>query len=421
MGCSGQPDAASTKPVSQSTSKSSGGSGGTSDASGGTTSGGTSSGGTSSAGTSGGAASGGTSSDGATGGTVGNVTGGGAGMLGLGGLGGTATGSGGLGARGGKGGGSTAGTAGKAGNGGAAGMPATSGSGGGPTVGGCSMFTPDDAWNQDISQETADADWTSRLQKMVGNIKIHPDYGNDGSTLYGIPVGVVPQTQPLLPVTFDWYPDESDPGPYPFPSPADALIEGGDAMNCDGDCHLLVVQQGTCQLYEGYACHYDAGWHCGNGAHWDLTKNSYGQRPKGWTSADAAGLAIAPGILRYDEVRAGAVLHAIRFTTACTRANFVKPATHDAVPSSCDPNDPNSPPMGLRVRLKADYDASALSASAQVVVAAMKRFGMILADNGSNFYFQGEANAGWTDDDISPLKTVPASAFEVVTVPPLEN
>src|SRR3954468_12631212 len=283
------------------------------------------------------------------------------------------------------------------------------------------MFPTDDAWNQNISGAKADASWTTHLQNMVKGVKLHPDYGNDGSTLYGIPVGVVPKDQLALPVVFDWYADESDPGPYPFPSPASAIIEGGDAMNCDGDCHLLVVQQGTCQLYEGYACHYEAGWHCGNGAHWDLTKNGYGQRPKGWTSADAAGLAIAPGILRYDEVRAGAVKHAIRFTTACTRQNFVAPATHEAVPSDCDPNDPDSPPMGLRVRLKADYDISALSTSAQVVLTAMKRYGMILADNGSNFYFQGEANAGWTDDDIEPLKTVPASAFEAVAVPPLEN
>jgi hypothetical protein len=409
--CSGTPDTSGGKPVSQSSSKSSGGSGGTGDGTGGSgANGGSSNGAT--GGSSKGGATGGSSSSGATGGTLGGATGGGAGMLGLGGT----LGLGGLGGSAGKGSGGTAGDSGSSGSSGSGGA-----AGDAPTVGGCAMFPPDDEWNKDVSQEQADAGWTTKLQTMVGNIKIHPDYGNDGSTLYGIPVGVVPATQALLPVVFDWYPDESDPGPYPFPDPAAAMIEGGDAMNCDGDCHLLVVQQGSCQLYEGYACHYDAGWHCGNGAHWDLTKDSYGQRPKGWTSADAAGLAIAPGVLRYDEVRAGAVNHAIRFTTACTRANFVKPATHDAVPSSCDASDPNSPPMGLRVRLKADYDISALSASAQTVLSAMKRYGMILADNGSNFYFQGEANAGWTQDDIEPLKTVPASAFEVVTVPPLEN
>jgi hypothetical protein len=403
IGCSGQAEDTSGKPVTQGTSKGSGGSGG---------GGGTESG---TGGSSGGRA--GSPETSGAGGSMSGATGGGAGVSSKGGSGGMLAGSAGSGGKGGSG------TAGKGGSSGEAGSAGTSGAGagGGPTVGGCSMFPPDDAWNTDISQEAVDSQWTTRLNTMVGNVKIHPDYGNDGTTLYGIPVGIVPQSQPLLPVVFDWYPDESDPGPYPFPSPADAKIEGGDAMNCDGDCHLLVVQQGSCQLYEGYACHYDAGWHCGNGAHWDLTKDSYGQRPKGWTSADAAGLAIAPGVLRYDEVRAGAVNHAIRFTTACTRGNFVAPATHLAVPSACDANDPNSPPMGLRVRLKADYDISALSKSAQVVLTAMKRYGMILADNGSNFYFQGEANAGWTDDDISPLKTVPASAFEVVTVPPLEN
>jgi hypothetical protein len=403
LGCSGTPEDLAGKAVSQGTSKGSGGSGGSGAATG------AGRGGSSSSRAGASSNQGGASSSGATGGTLG-VMGGGAGRLGKGGAGG-ALGVAGLGGKGMGGSSSSAGAAGGSGD----------DAGGGPTVGGCSMFPADDAWNQDISGAKADATWTTHLQNMVKGTKLHPDYGNDGSTLYGIPVGVVPKDQPALPVVFDWYADESDPGPYPFPSPAAAKIEGGDAMNCDGDCHLLVVQQGTCQLYEGYACHYDGGWHCGNGAHWDLTKDGYGQRPKGWTSADAAGLAIAPGILRYDEVRAGEVKHAIRFTTACTRANFVAPATHEAVPSDCDPQDPDSPPMGLRVRLKADYDISALPKSAQVVLTAMKRYGMILADNGSNFYFQGEANAGWTDDDIEPLKTVPASAFEAVAVPSLEH
>jgi hypothetical protein len=333
--------------------------------------------------------------------------GGSSGLAGLGGL-GSLGGLGGLG-------GSGSHECGCAGKPAAAGAPAS----GVPVVGGCAMFPPNDDWNRDVSSDSADAAWTLRLQNLVGNVKIHPDYGGDASALYGIPVGVVPQDQPLLPVTFDWYPEESDPGPYPFPSPAEALIEGGDAMNCDGDCHLLVVQQGSCQLYEGYACRWENGWHCGNGAHFDLTRVSYGQRPMGWTSADAAGLAIAPGIVRYDEVRAGAVNHAIRFTVDCTKGAFVKPASHEAVPGGCSDTDPNAPPMGLRVRLKADYDTSKAPAGAQVVLTAMKRYGMILADNGSNFYFQGEANLGWTEDDIEPLKGVPASAFEVVSVPPL--
>jgi hypothetical protein len=288
-----------------------------------------------------------------------------------------------------------------------------------PQIGGCDVFSADDAWNKDISKEPVDPGWTTKLAALVGDINLHPDYGNSGTEHYGIPVGVVPESQPLVPVTFDYYPEESDPGPYPFPGPADAKIEGGTAEACDGDCHFLVVQSGTCLLYEGYACSYDSGWRCGNGAIWDLTKNSYGQRPKGWTSADAAGLAIAPGLIRYDEVRAGEIRHAIRFTVDCTRANFVAPATHQAVPGGC--SDPNAPPMGLRVRLRADYDISGLSKSAQVVARAMQRYGLLLADNGSNFYFQGEDNPGWTEDDVEPLKTIPASAFEAITPPPLED
>jgi hypothetical protein len=322
--------------------------------------------------------------------------------------------------------GGTATTGGVTTGGAAAGVSGTTGASGSPTavpgkpgeVGGCKMFPAEDAWNLDISHVAVDPTWTKKVQDLVGAAKIHPDYGVDGQDLYGIPINVVPQTQPLAPVTFDGYADESDPGPYPFPGPSAVIIEGNNPMSCDGDCHLLVVQQGACVLYEGYACEYrNDGWHCSNGARWDLTKNSYGQRPVGWTSSDAAGLAIAPGILRYDEVRAGEVTHAIRFTLKCSTDKYVSPATHQAVPGGCDKS--TAPPMGTRVRLKADYDISKLSVSAQVVLKAMKKYGMILADNGSNFYFQGQANRGWTDDDIEPLKGVPASAFEVVSMPPL--
>ena len=272
-----------------------------------------------------------------------------------------------------------------------------------------------------MSAVPVDGEWTARIQALVGDVDLHPDYGVDGSTLYGIPINVVPATQPAVPIVFDWYEDESDPGPYPFPSPSEIAIEGQSPMSCDGDCHVLVVQEGTCVLYEGYACEYQSdGWHCGNGAKWDLTRLSYGQRPMGWTSADAAGLAIMPGLVRYAEVRAGAIHHAIRFTLPCTRPNYVNPASHYAVPGGCDENDPNAPPMGLRVRLRADFDDSRFPASARVVTTAIKRYGMILADNGSSFYFQGDANPGWTEDDIEPLKSIPASAFEAIDVPPLE-
>jgi len=340
-------------------------------------------GGQSSGGTGSGAVSGGTSAGGATGR---------AGMSAAGGSGGSATGSG--------------GTPGKPG-----------------TVGGCSVFTADDDWNKDISSATVDATWTMHVQTVLSSgLHLHPDYGNSGTEHYGIPINVVPQSQPAVKVTFDDYPDESDPGPYPFPDPGTAKIEGGTPMDCSGDCHFLTVQSGTCMLYEGYGCSYSSGWHCANGAKWDLTKKSYGQRPKGWTSADAAGLAIMPGLVRLDEVRAGAITHAIRFTMDCSRPNFVAPATHQAVPGSCDPNNPNSPPMGLRVRLnKTKFDISKLSASAQVVAKAMQTYGLILADNGSDFYFQGEDNPGWTEQDVEPLKTIPTAAFEVITPPPLEH
>jgi len=285
------------------------------------------------------------------------------------------------------------------------------------TVGGCTMFPGADEWNRDISGDPVDASWTTKLQTMVGAINIHPDYGAG----YGIPINVVPASQADVPVNYTGYPDESDPGPFKLPDPSVARIEGGTPSACDGDCHFLVVESGVCILFEGYACTYSGGWNCSNGAKWDLTKVSYGQRPKGWTSADAAGLPITPGLVRVAEVRAGKLTHAIRFTVKCTRSNFVAPATHLAVPGSCDPNDSNSPPMGLRVRMKADYDISSLSTSAQVVANGMKTYGMIIADNGSNFFFQGEDDQNWTDQDIEPLKTIPASAFEVIVPPPLEN
>ncbi|HVW26683.1 MAG TPA: hypothetical protein VHC69_15050 [Polyangiaceae bacterium] len=336
--------------------------------------------------------------------------------------GGTATaGSGGAGANGGKR--ANGGTSSSSGGASAGGGGSTTSPGKPGTVGGCTIFTADDAWNKDISASPVDATWTAHVQAAItSGLHLHPDYGNSGSDHFGMPINVVPQSQPAVPVSFDDYADESDPGPYPFPDPSSARLEGGTPTSCDGDCHFLTIQSGTCMLYEGYACQYSNGWHCSNGAKWDLTKNSYGQRPKGWTSADAAGLAVTPGLVRYDEVRAGAVTHAIRFTMKCTRANFVAPATHDAVPPKCDPNDPNSPPMGLRVRLnKTKFDISTLSASAQVVAKAMQTYGLILADNGSDFYFQGEDNPGWTDQDVEPLKTIPAAAFEAIVPPALEN
>jgi len=302
-------------------------------------------------------------------------------------------------------------TGGSAGSGGRGGT-GSGGSGGGGTTGansGCPLFSSDDAWNADVSGASVDAMRTAQLAALVGTAKIHPDFGPG----FGIPINVVPANQPAVLVTFDQYADESDPGPYAFPSSNDARVEGtSDPANCDGDCHLITVQQGTCTLFEGYACHYDGGWVCGNGAKWDLTKRSYGQRPEGWTSVDAAGLPVYAGLARYEEFKSGEIKHAIRFTVKCTTDSHVPPATHDAVPGGCDPS--SGPPMGQRVRLKADFDISSFSSDAQVFLRAFKKYGMILADNGSNFFFQSEDHPDWPDG-IDELKQVPANAFEAVT------
>lgn len=299
----------------------------------------------------------------------------------------------------------------------------SSGSGGagtGPSVGGCQLFPGDDAWNTEIVDEPVDAAWTQRIHSLAGDINLHPDFGDYGpGARYGMPVNVVPETQPPLEVQFDSWPTQSDPSPYPFPDPQTAGIEGGEATACEGDCHLLVLQQGVCLLYEGLGCSYQGGWHCACGARWDLATNSYGQRPKDWTSADAAGLAILPGLVRYDEVVAGEVKHALRFTMSCTRSSYVAPATHQAVPPGCQGNE-NAPPMGLRVRLRPAFDISGFPPVAQTVLTAMKRYGMILADNGSDFYFQGERHPGLTGEDVDPLKSIPVSAFEAITPAPLE-
>jgi hypothetical protein len=305
------------------------------------------------------------------------------------------------------------GSGGGGGAGGSGGGIGPGGQGGGGTMplasSGCPLFTSDDAWNADVSAAPVDASWTSKLATLVGAAMIHPDFGPG----FGIPFNVVPASQPALPVTFDGYADESDPGPYPFPDVSVARVEGtDDPRSCDGDCHLLAIQQGSCMLYEGYACHYASGWVCSNGAVWNLKKKSYGQRPEGWTSVDAAGLPVYAGLARYEEFVAGEITHAIRFTVKCSTASHIPPATHHAATGSCDPS--IAPPMGLRVRMKASYDITGFSADVQVFLRAFKKYGMILADNGSNFFFQSEDNPNWPDS-INDLKQVPASAFEVVT------
>jgi hypothetical protein len=310
-------------------------------------------------------------------------------------------------------GGAGAGSGGASGGGGA-------GSGAVPVVGGCPIFTSDDEWNRDVSSDPTDATWTSKLYENATLKVLHPDFGPG----FGIPFNVVPANQAKLPISFG-YADESDPGPYPFPG-STAKIEGGTPESCGGDCHVLALQQGTCLLYEGYGCQYTdatASWSCGSGAKWDLTKNSYGQRPIGWTSADAAGLAILPGLVKYAEVAAGAVHHAIRFTMHCTQDGYVVPATHQAVPTGkngCPAGIDSAtlrteyPPMGLRIRLMAGYDISGMPAQARIVAQAMKTYGMILADNGSDYFFQGDDDANWSNNQLNALKNIPGDQFEVI-------
>jgi hypothetical protein len=241
---------------------------------------------------------------------------------------------------------------------------------------------------------------------------VHADFGS--GTWAGGPIGIpyvdVPGTQPRVAVTFH-YDDESDPGPYPVPP--DAPIEGG--VQSDGDRHVLVVDRDECVLYELYRAFLQPGgtWQAGSGAVFDL--RSHALRPAGWTSADAAGLPILPGLVRYDEVAAGAIHHAIRFTAPRTRRAYVWPARHHA--SSL--TDERYPPMGQRFRLRADFDVSGFSPQVQVILQALKRYGMILADNGSAWYLSGAPDERWNNDILHELHQIDGSAFEAVDVSPL--
>jgi hypothetical protein len=211
-----------------------------------------------------------------------------------------------------------------------------------------------------------------------------------------------------VPVTF-YYGDESDPGPYPIPP--DAPIEGGQSSG--GDRHVLILDAAHRMLYELYDAHFAGDhWEAGSGAVFDLTSNAL--RPEGWTSADAAGLPILPGLVRYDEVASGEITHALRFTVSSTQAACIHPATQYA----SDSTDPNLPPMGLRLRLRADYDISGFPAKVQVILRALKKYGMIVADNGSSWYLSGAPDCRWSDDELHTLGQVPGSAFEAVYTGP---
>ena len=280
------------------------------------------------------------------------------------------------------------------------------GGGGGGSNPACpTIFPADNAWNLDISAAPVDPMSSAYLTSIGMGTGMHPDFDAVGD---GIPYVEVPATQAKVPVTFDAYADESDPGPYPIPD--DAPIEGG------GDHHVIVVDRGNCMLYELFAASHGAGgWHADSGAKWDLGSNA-GRTP-GWTSADAAGLPIFPGLVRYDEVMAGAINHALRFTVDSSQAGYVAPASHFA---SSDTS-ASLPPMGLRVRLKASVDISGYPPSLQVVLTALKKYGMIVADNGSNWFISGAPDTRWNDDDMHKIGGIKGSDFEVVMHGPITS
>ena len=273
------------------------------------------------------------------------------------------------------------------------------------------MFPADNPWNRDISGDPVDPSSDALITTCGRTASLHPDFG---TTWLGDPIGIpytlVHGSQPRVPVSFD-YADESDPGPYPIP--ADAPIEGGASST--GDRHVLVVDVDNWKLYELYDAHPVSGgarWTAGSGAVFDLSSNSL--RPAGWTSADAAGLPIFPGLVRYDEVMdQHAIEHALRFTCPRTRKAYVYPARHYAS------SDTSSalPPMGMRVRLKANFDTTGFSPAVRVILRSMMRYGMLLADNGSGWYVSGAPDPRWSDDELATLSRVPSTAFEVIKMP----
>ncbi len=278
----------------------------------------------------------------------------------------------------------------------------------GASIAGCPAFPADNVWNTPVDRLPVDPNSAAYITTIGPDKGIHPDFGSgtwDGGPI-GIPYNVVPGTQPKVKITFD-YGDESDPGPYPIPpNPA---IEGGSGST--GDRHILVLDKDNCILYETYSAYPqpDGSWQAGSGAIFDLRSNVL--RPQGWTSADAAGLPILPGLVRYEEIAAGEIRHAIRFTAPQTRKAFIWPARHYASSLTAS----NYPPMGQRFRLKADFDTSGFSPEVQVILRALKIYGMILADNGSSWFISGVPDARWNDDLlVSELRMVKGSDFEAV-------
>jgi hypothetical protein len=284
-----------------------------------------------------------------------------------------------------------------------------------PRLAGCPVFPANNPWNQRVDTLPV-APGSAQLIASIGlSSPVHPDFGSgtyDGEPI-GIPYAVVSNRTKKVPVSFD-YASESDKGPYPLPR--SVPIEGGRSSS--GDRHVIVVNKTTCRDYELFAAYPKDGgrhWHAGSGAIFRLRSNHL--RPAGWTSADAAGLPILPGLARYDEVARGQITHALRFTAPCTAAAYVYPARHEA--STC--HGANLPPMGLRVRLKRSVNVAGLPRQARIVAEALKRYGMILADNGSPWYISGAPNRGWNNDALHLLDRLTGRDFEAVNTSSLPH
>ena len=283
----------------------------------------------------------------------------------------------------------------------------------GGSLNGFVPFPSDNLWNQDISAAPVDPNSAAIIGFIGAGVSVHPDFGSglyQGQSI-GIPYLVVGSQQPFLPITFTAYGDESDPGPMPIPVTAE--IEGFPAPG-NGDRHVLVLDNNNCWLYELYSSVPNASsWDAASAAVWDLTADE--KRPYTWTSADAAGLPIFPGLARYDEVAAGQINHALRFTLQSSRAAFVPPASHWAANST----NALAAPMGMRLRLKASFDISSFSAANRVILTALKKYGMIMADNGSSMYISGAPDDHWNNDDLHNLGNITAADFEVVQMNPI--
>jgi len=283
----------------------------------------------------------------------------------------------------------------------------------GASLNGFIPFTSDNAWNQNIFNAAVDPNSDAIINFIGASTPVHPDFGAglyQGSTI-GIPYVVV-SGSPFVNIHFTAYGGESDPGPMPVPH--NAPIEGYPNPG-NGDRHVLVLDRDNCWLYELYHSYpkKDGSWNADSAAVWDLLNDE--QRPYTWTSADAAGLPIFPGLARYDEVASGQIQHALRFTLQYSREAFTPPASHWA------PNSTNSlaAPMGMRLRLKASYDISSFPPQAQVILTALKQYGMIMADNGSSMFVSGDPDNRWNNNDLGTLKQVPASEFEVLLMDPI--